>query len=126
MLISVDKQTDNKIKKAIRRVEADLIGGNYKKLVAENKSRVTAGEIEEGLKEYKEDCKMSRDAKITPAPDYVFDNLEIMKISVLTPATYHVDYTLWIDGKLSDLTLQMDIAPTLDDANVFIEDLHVM
>jgi hypothetical protein len=119
MLIPLDEETSWKIEKAIRGVEKALVDKDFKRVISLTKeSRLTAQDIETTLNKY--------GGKVTIAPDYVFDSLEIIPISGPNSKSWHVDFDLWIDGKQSDLTLSLTTNLTDKGAILSIDNFHIL
>jgi hypothetical protein len=108
-----------KIENAVRKIEKELVSENYEKAVAlTNNSRLTAKDVETVLKNY--------NGKVTIAPHYVFDTLEVVEISNSEPKAWAVDYDLWINGKRSDLTLSLTVSLVGNKTILSIDNLHIL
>lgn len=119
MLIALDQTVAEKIENAIRKIEKKLVSEDYEKAVTLTKnSRLTAKDVEAALKNY--------GGKVTAAPGYVFDSLEVTETSNFEPKAWYVDYDLWIDGKRSDLTLSLTVSFVGDEIIPSIDNLHML
>ena len=81
----------------------------------------------EVLRDYMEDSDHSA---VTPIPDSAYQDFNrFLVIAYEDGSGWHIDLDLWLDGKQSDLTLQLDIAKDAETGwigQVLIDDLHVM
>ena len=118
MLIKFDSTKVKQIQHAIRKVEGLLVEKRYNEIVVFNNEGLTEEIIKKAISDFGK--------KVTFAPDYVFDNLQIIEINNSDSKTVHVDYDLWIDGKESSLTLMMNVLLKDQEVTIEVEDLHVM
>jgi len=81
--------------------------------------RLSAAEIETAIRDY--------GGNITPIPDDILEQLEVIPLENTENPTWFIDLDLWINSKQSDLTLSMEVVR--DNTGKLIAnilDLHVL
>lgn len=110
---NMNTETLEKIKSAVRRVEENLINGNY-----EIGGRLNPEVIKTHIGQY--------GGKVSLSPESIYNSLNPIEIENSNPKAWAVDLDLWIDNKLSDLTVQLTIATAEPDYIGSIEDIHIL
>lgn len=118
MLISLGTETSDQLQQAVREIESLLINEQYEKVASFNKDKISVEDLTSSVKEFGE--------RVTKAPDYVFDNFEVLPLKKFGEKYYHLDFDLWIDGKESSLSLQINVNLKGQNPIIEVEDLHVM
>lgn len=84
----------------------DLVNKEYKKIVLDGRNgELTDGEIKGAIEEYP--------GSLSPPPKEEFVNYN--RIEIPGKQKYVVEFELWVDGEMSDLTLSCEIS--IDEAN---------
>lgn len=76
--------------------------------------------IEEGLKDFGHN-------QITLAPEESYNKLEAVMVRNSSPPQYFIDLDLWMDGKESDLTLQLFIIQNKEGKYIAtVDNIHIL
>lgn len=112
--------TEDRIRAELSRLVEDLVHGRLTQLQQDGRiGRLTAPDVARELEEYP--------GKLTlPAPE-AYKELDMIEITGSRGKEFALDFTLWVDGGPSDLTLSCDVT-VLDSGAVKLEmdTVHVL
>ncbi|MBI2010216.1 MAG: hypothetical protein HYS86_03510 [Candidatus Chisholmbacteria bacterium] len=104
---------------AVLEVERALISKNYTSIGSESRnSRLSAKEIEQAIKEY--------GGLVTQASESEISKIKAIKVTKSNYPRWSVDYDLWIDNKLSDLTVSLTLTKEGKRITAVVDDIHVL
>ncbi len=104
----------------LREIVEALVRKDYLSIGSESLGgRLSAAELETAIREY--------GADVTPIPDDILEQLEVIPVENAEIPTWFIDLDLWINGKQSDLTLSMEMEQNrTGKLTAKILDLHVL
>lgn len=118
MLIPLNKDISIKLEKSIQHIENLLAKEQYEKVTKYTKNNLSEDYLRKTVSQFGE--------RVTKAPSYLFSNFCVFPLKDLSKKNFHIDYDLWIDGKVSSLTLQMNVNLEGENPIIEVEDLHIM
>lgn len=114
--------TEESIRAELVRLVDDLVHGRLSDLEQDGRiGRIKAADLERELDEYP-----GRGRLTTPAPE-AFAELDLIEINGSKGREFALDFDMWADGELCELTLSCSVT-VLDSGAVRLEmdDLHVL
>lgn len=104
----------------LKRLVEDLVAGNYRAIVADGRGgHCDEEDLQAAVEEY--------GGKLTMPPEEAFEKLDVVKKTHREVATFHVIFTMWVDGEPSDLTLEsLVVFKDSEEATICVEGLHIL
>lgn len=106
-----------KIKEVTMEIVKAIVDKNYRQLYqTDYRKLISVSELRKAIEDY--------DLQITMPPDDAFENIEIFETK--DKDVVKVDFDLWFDNKISDLTLSFAIYYDAPNWKYSIENIHML